>query len=409
MTCNIRRRRWLYLALFCLINLFAGSYYAWSVLAVAIAERLTRLTGMTVTPSDLAVVFSMASAVNPVAMIAGGWVNDRYGPKFVIAAGGVMIGAGLAAASVARSVAMLTAVYGVIFGLGVGLTYVSTISNAIKFFPDRRGLAGGLVTMAYGLSSMIVPPVAGWLISDFGIEVCLQSIAGAAAAVLIGAGLLTQKPSDRLTADLGLPAAASGTDSAVNLNWREMLATRVFWPMLLFFIAGSTGAMMLFSCAASMAQSAVGLSAAAAALAVSVLALSNTAGRFAAGAVSDRIGRVPALFLSLTLAAVGFALLLMTTSGDRMLFFAGLSLIGLCYGGYVGIYPGFTVEQFGPKHHSVNYGIMAAGFSSGGILGPLLVKWTVSGSDYSGCCAAALVVIAAGFGFGLLCRRWQRR
>ncbi len=408
MAYDIRRRRWLYLGLFCLINLFAGSYYAWSVLAVAIAQRLTLVTGASVAPSDLAVVFSIASAVNPVAMIAGGWVNDRYGPKFVIAAGGLMIGAGLAAASVATSIVQLAIVYGVVFGLGVGLTYVSTISNAIKFFPDRRGLAGGLVTMAYGFSSMIVPPVAGWLISDFGIEVCLQSIAGAAAAVLVIAGLLTQKPSDRLAADLGLPAA-SGTDDALNLNWREMLATRVFWPMLLFFIAGSTGAMMLFSCAASMAQNAVGLSAAAAALAVSALALSNTAGRFAAGTVSDLIGRVPTLFLSLTLAAVGFALLLMTTPGDRMLFFAGLSLVGLCYGGYVGIYPGFTVEQFGPKHNSVNYGIMAAGFSSGGILGPLLVKWTMSGSDYSGCCAAALVVIAAGFGFGLLCRRWQRR
>ncbi len=408
MAYDIRRRRWLYLGLFCLINLFAGSYYAWSVLAVAIAQRLTLVTGASVAPSDLAVVFSIASAVNPVAMIAGGWVNDRYGPKFVIAAGGLMIGAGLAAASVATSIVQLAIVYGVVFGLGVGLTYVSTISNAIKFFPDRRGLAGGLVTMAYGFSSMIVPPVAGWLISDFGIEVCLQSIAGAAAAVLVIAGLLTQKPSDRLAADLGLPAA-SGTDDALNLNWREMLATRVFWPMLLFFIAGSTGAMMLFSCAASMAQNAVGLSAAAAALAVSALALSNTAGRFAAGTVSDLIGRVPTLFLSLTLAAAGFALLLMTTPGDRMLFFAGLSLVGLCYGGYVGIYPGFTVEQFGPKHNSVNYGIMAAGFSSGGILGPLLVKWTMSGSDYSGCCAAALVVIAAGFGFGLLCRRWQRR
>ncbi len=408
MAYDIRRRRWLYLGLFCLINLFAGSYYAWSVLAVAIAQRLTLVTGASVAPSDLAVVFSIASAVNPVAMIAGGWVNDRYGPKFVIAAGGLMIGAGLAAASVATSIVQLAIVYGVVFGLGVGLTYVSTISNAIKFFPDRRGLAGGLVTMAYGFSSMIVPPVAGWLISDFGIEVCLQSIAGAAAAVLVIAGLLTQKPSDRLAADLGLPAA-SGTDDALNLNWREMLATRVFWPMLLFFIAGSTGAMMLFSCAASMAQNAVGLSAAAAALAVSALALSNTAGRFAAGTVSDLIGRVPTLFLSLTLAAAGFALLLMTTPGDRMLFFAGLSLVGLCYGGYVGIYPGFTVEQFGPKHNSVNYGIMAAGFSSGGILGPLLVKWTMSGNDYSGCCAAALVVIAAGFGFGLLCRRWQRR
>lgn len=305
---------------------------------------------------------------------------------------------------------MLAIVYGVIFGLGVGLSYVSTISNAIKFFPDHRGLAGGLATMSYGLSSMIVPPVASTLISGFGIELCLQSLAGAAAAVLIGAGLLTRKPPERLSEELGLAAAkgAEGDDD-VNLNWKEMLSTRVFHPMLLFFIAGSTGAMMLFSCIASIAQNAVGLTAAAAAASVSMLALSNTIGRFAAGTISDLIGRLPALFLSLSLSAAGFAALLLTAPGDQAMFFLGLSLVGLCYGGYAGIYPGFTVDQFGPRHNSVNYGIMAAGFSAGGILGPMLVKWTVQGSNYSGCYMAALIVIAAGFGFGGLCCLWQRR
>ena len=263
--------------------------------------------------------------------------------------------------------------------------------------------------MAYGLSSMIVPPVAGWLISGPGIDVCLQALGGAGAAVLISAGLLTRKPSDRLSEELGLTTADSGRSTAVSLNWKAMLSTRAFWPMLLFFITGSTGAMMLFSCVASIAQNAVGLTAAAAAGAVSILALTNTVGRFAAGTVSDRIGRIPALFLSLSLAAVGFIVLLNTHAGDAVLFFAGIGLIGLCYGGYVGIYPGFTVDQFGPKYNSVNYGIMAAGFSSGGILGPMLVKWTANGHDYSACYAAALTVIAVGFVFGLLCRLWCRQ
>lgn len=179
--------------------------------------------------------------------------------------------------------------------------------------------------------------------------------------------------------------------------------------MLLFFITGSTGAMMLFSCVASIAQNAVGLTTSTAAGAVSALALTNTVGRFAAGTVSDRIGRIPALFLSLSLAAVGFIVLLNTHVGDAVLFFAGIGLIGLCYGGYVGIYPGFTVDQFGPKYNSVNYGIMAAGFSTGGILGPMLVKWTADGHDYSACYTAALTVIAVGFVFGLLCQLWCRR
>ena len=253
------------------------------------------------------------------------------------------------------------------------------------------------------------PPVAGWLIADAGISVCLQALGGAGAAVLVFAGLLTRKPSEHLTEELGLTAVSSSGATTVNLNWKQMLSTRVFWPMLLFFITGSTGAMMLFSCVASIAQNAVGLSAAAAAGCVSVLALSNTVGRFAAGTVSDLIGRIPALFLSLSLAAAGFIVLLFTHTGNEVSFFADISLVGLCYGGYVGIYPGFTVDQFGSKYNSVNYGIMAAGFSAGGIIGPMLVKWTVAGNDYSACYTAALSVIAAGSVFGLLCRLWCRR
>lgn len=89
-----------------------------------------------------------------------------------------------------------------------------------------------------------------------------------------------------------------------------------------------------------------------------------------------------------------------------MSFFAGIGLVGLCC---VGIYPGFTVVPFGPKYNSANYGIMAAVFSTGGILGPMLVKWTVAGNDNSACYTAALTVIAADFVFGLLCRLWCRR
>ena len=89
-----------------------------------------------------------------------------------------------------------------------------------------------------------------------------------------------------------------------------------------------------------------------------------------------------------------------------MSFFAGIGLVGLCC---VGIYPGFTVVPFGPKYNSANYGIMAAVFSTGSILGPMLVKWTVAGNDNSACYTAALTVIAADFVFGLLCRLWCRR
>lgn len=79
-------RRTLLLAVFCLANLFAGSLYSWSVFSDPLAQKLS------VSAADLAFIFSVAAGINPFAMISGGWFNDRFGPKYVLTVGGLMIG-----------------------------------------------------------------------------------------------------------------------------------------------------------------------------------------------------------------------------------------------------------------------------------------------------------------------------
>lgn len=108
-------RRTLLLAVFCLANLFAGSLYSWSVFSEPLAQKLSA------SAADLAFIFSVAAGINPFAMISGGWFNDRFGPKYVLTVGGLMIGAGLALASCAESLLMLSVVYGLCFGFGVAL------------------------------------------------------------------------------------------------------------------------------------------------------------------------------------------------------------------------------------------------------------------------------------------------
>ena len=84
---TLTRRRWLILAVICLINLCAGSVYAWSVLASAAAAHFTTQLGTTVTPGDLSIAFGVANAVGPIPMVLGGAVNDRFGPRAVIMGG----------------------------------------------------------------------------------------------------------------------------------------------------------------------------------------------------------------------------------------------------------------------------------------------------------------------------------
>ena len=95
MTLQLEKRRWWILAVIGLINLCAGSIYAWSVLAAASAAKLSSVLGTAVTSGDLAIAFGVANAVGPIPMILGGAINDRFGPRTVIVAGGFLMGLGL--------------------------------------------------------------------------------------------------------------------------------------------------------------------------------------------------------------------------------------------------------------------------------------------------------------------------
>jgi MFS family permease len=93
----------------------------------------------------------------------------------------------------------------------------------------------------------------------------------------------------------------------------------------------------------------------------------------------------------------GLGLLWLTGAGEHALFFAGVSLVGLCFGALMGIYPGFTADQFGPAHNSVNYGIMFIGFALAGLLGPMLMNTVVSATGrYQPAFIACAVLAAVG-------------
>ena len=167
---SVSKKRWLVLLFACLTNLCLGSVYAWSVFAAPMAEYLGTVTGTVITTADLAIVYTVANSVGPITMISGGWINDRFGPKTVILTGGIMFGGGMILSGMASSVGMLMVTYGLLGGLGLGMAYGCTISSCVKFFPDKRGLIGGLTTAAYGFSSVLLPPVVNVLVEKFEVK-----------------------------------------------------------------------------------------------------------------------------------------------------------------------------------------------------------------------------------------------
>lgn len=243
---NLTQQRWRLLAVSCLINLFAGSIYAWSVFGSALAARLTDLTGAAVTGADLALAFGIANGLGPVPMIFGGAVNDRFGPRFVIMAGGLLMGLGLFLTGSVETPAGVVLSYGLFFGLGLGLVYGCTINNTMKFFPDRRGLVGGLTTAAYGISSVLVPPVASLLIAKTGVSSALQIFGVLFGVVIVTGGFLSMRCPPGFVPDGWTPPAGRAA-GGVERNWRAMLASSEFPPMIVLLMCGAIAAMMVIA------------------------------------------------------------------------------------------------------------------------------------------------------------------
>ena len=408
---KLTSKRWFILIASCAINLCIGSVYAWSVFSIPMAARFTSLTGTEFTSSDLAIVFTVANSVGPITLISGGFINDKLGPKWVIFAGGVLFGAGMILSGMTTALWQLVLTYGLGCGLGIGMVYGCTISNSVKFFPDKRGLIGGITTASYGISSVLIPPVANALIDGSGVETAFLVLGIAFTVIVCGGAFLIEKCPDGFVPTGFTPAVSKGKNTVpTEKNWKQMLADPIFYVMIIMLTCGAVFGLMTISQASPIAQSMIGMSVGAATTAVSVLALFNAAGRVLAGWVSDKIGRINTLLIMLVLAVGGLTLLYFAGTGAVAMFYIGVSVVGLCFGAFMGVFPGFTADQFGQKNNSVNYGIMFIGFALAGYLGPTIVgKVYGSSGSYSGAFLIAMGLAVTGIILSFVYRILSKR
>ena len=254
-----------------------------------------------------------------------------------------------------------------------------------------------------------MPPVASLLIAKTGVSSALQIFGVLFGVVIVTGGFLSMRCPPGFVPDGWTPPAGRAA-GGVERNWRAMLASSEFPPMIVLLMCGAIAAMMVIAHVFTIARDQMAWSAAEASAAVSIIALANTFGRIFAGSLSDRLGRLPALSLGLFLSLTGLAALAFAGPEAGALFYAGLVAVGLSFGSFMGVFPGYTAEVFGSRHNSVNFGIMFAGFSAAGIAGPLLMgSLRAAGFDYPVCYLAGGLISAAGFLSILRLRSLRRR
>ena len=403
---NYTKKRWIILIACCVINLCIGSLYAWSVFAGPILEKFNA-AGANLT--SVSIVFTIANAVGPITMISGGFLNQKLGPRKVILIGGIMFGVGMILSGFAPNLTLLTITYGLLAGLGIGMVYGSTVSTSVRFFPDKKGLAGGLTSASYGVSTVIISPIAARLLQSLGVTTSFLIIGAIMLVLIVVASFFVEACPDGFTPDGYVPKAGAQAPVAESKDWKGMLASPIFYVMVLMLLCGAFSGLMVTSLASPISREMAKLTVETAATVVSVVALFNTFGRIAAGTVSDKIGETNTLAVSFVLALTG-QILVYLSNGSIVPFVIGLALIGFCFGSLMGVYPAFTVSQFGPKYNGVNYGIMFIGFAIAGYFGPTIMTSVHTNSgEYRGAFLIAAALSVAGLILNFVFRLVQKK
>ncbi|WP_024873318.1 OFA family MFS transporter [Tolumonas lignilytica] len=367
------KKRWFILIASCFINLCIGSMYAWSVFSAPMAKYLSQFNGINLTPPNLSIVFVVANSIGPITMISGGKINDKFGPRLVVLFGGLMFGGGMFLSGFATQLNHLILSYGILTGLGLGMVYGATISTSIKFFPDKRGLVGGLTTALFGISSVIIPPIAAAITQKMGVIAAFKIIGAAFTLIICCCAFFIQKCPVNFQPAGWTPPKTALSQGSNDKDWKEMLQTPTFYVLILLLTCGAVAGLMCIALASPLAQRMIGMSVIAATGVVSTLALFNVVGRVCAGVISDKIGRINTLSLACLLSIFGLYFLYISGQGDTQTFYIGISIVGICFGSFMGVFPGFTADQFGAKNNSVNFGIMFSGFAIAGYVGPSIM------------------------------------
>jgi OFA family oxalate/formate antiporter-like MFS transporter len=399
--------RWvqLLISLICMMSI-SSPQYVWTLFTKPFAAKLG------VPLSELQITFSMLIVLQTFFSPFQGGLIERFGARRLISVGTLMSGLSWILASQASSIGVLYLTYGVVGGLGTGIVYVGVVGQMVRWFPDHRGFAVGMVAAGYGMGAILTTfPISGTLASQ-GLEATLWQfgLAFALIGVLASQGLRSPAAGRAPLAsdNASLP---TGRDRAP----RQMLKTPLFWLMFAMMTMMSTSGLMVTSQIASFSRdfgiaNALVFGLAALPLALTIDRLTNGLTRPFFGWISDRYGRENTMFLAFALEGVAMALWLLTR--DNVVLFVVLSgVVFFGWGEIFSLFPSTLTDTFGTRHATANYGWLYMSQGIGSILGgPLAALMHERTGSWTPVFAAAVTLDLGTAALALLVLKpWRRR
>ena len=323
---------------------------------------ITQETGWSVTGVSSAMTIGFLALA--LTSMAWGNLSDRFGPRFVVATGSIILAISLALASQATSLIAFQMIFGLFVGASIAAIFPPMMACVTGWFDTHRSLAVSLVSAGMGMAPMTMSPLAAWLVSIYDWRTSMLIIAAVAAAVMIPVSLLVRRP-PALQSGGGV-AAAGGEGSVMSVG--QALKSPQFIILLLtnFFCCATHSGPIIHTVNYAVS---CGIPLIAAVSIYSVEGFAGLGGRVAFGLLGDRFGAKQVLVLALLAQALG-ALGYLAAS-DLGTFYAVAAVFGFIYAGTMPLYAAIARENFPLRMMGTVIGGTAMAGSLGMATGPL--------------------------------------
>jgi oxalate/formate antiporter len=348
--------------------LISSPQYVWALFT----QPLTAALGSTL--PELQITFSILIVVQTFLSPWQGVLVDRFGPRVLLSLGGLITGLSWVLAAQASTLPVLYLTYGLLGGIGTGIVYVGVIGHMVQWFPDKRGLATGLVAAGYGVGALLTTFPIATVLRESSYQTALTrfGLVFAGAGLLAAQGLRRPDPAsqmewNRATRTNGLPAIA------VEVAPAQMLASPIFWLMFVMMTMMSTTGLMVTSQMGAFTRD-FGLAGVLVSgvpllpLALSIDRITNGATRPLFGWISDRCGRETTMLVAFGLEGTAMTVWLLTRQ-HPVLFVLLSGLVFFGWGEIFSLFPSTLTDTFGTKHATANYGCLYMAQGVGSVLG----------------------------------------
>jgi len=323
------------------------------------------------------------------------WFVDRFGPSIVIMCGGVLVALSWILDSYATSVEVLY-LASIIAGIGSGCVYGTCVGNALKWFPDKRGLAAGATAAGFGAGAAVTVVPIAHMIASSGYETAFFDFGIGQGIIVCLLGLFIRKP------DVAVPVAKKKLNlpqTSYNFTPGETLRSPIFWVLYLAYVLVASGGLLAAAQIAPIAHdykiadvpvSLFGFQMAALTMAISLDRVFDGFGRPFFGFVADSIGREFTMFIAFGLAAI-MLLVLSFYGHNAVVFVVATAVYFGVFGEIYSLFPATSGDTFGSKFATTNNGLLYTAKGAAALLVPF---GSVVARDFGGWQAVFMVAVA---------------